>query len=46
MTFTVEMASGGMIYIPSLMTICLGIRGYYLNNSRGCGVGITDERDL
>jgi hypothetical protein len=42
MNYAVEMGSGGMIYIPSFMTI---VSGYCPYNLRGCNVGITDVRD-
>jgi hypothetical protein len=47
MKCTVQMVSGGMIYIyvPSIMTIGQAFKeyeGYYLNNLRGCSVDITD----
>jgi hypothetical protein len=47
--YAVEMASGGMIYIPSFMKIDTGvqaIRNVFLSNFRGCNVGIADGRDL
>jgi hypothetical protein len=37
MECTIEMASGGMIYISRLMTISSGIQGIYLNNLGGGG---------
>jgi hypothetical protein len=44
------MASGGMIYVPCPMMIGLGnqviLKESYLNNVRGCSVGIADERDM
>jgi hypothetical protein len=47
--YEVEMASGGTIYIPSLMTIgfCIeAILKFCLSNSRSCDVGISNGRDL
>jgi hypothetical protein len=43
MKYAVEMASGGMIYIPNFTTIC---SGNFLNNLRSYSVDITDEKDL
>jgi hypothetical protein len=45
---TVEMDSGGMIYMPSLMMVGSGIRVILRTFStlRGNSVGITDERNL
>jgi hypothetical protein len=43
------MASGGMIDIPSFMTIGLGMQvtsRFFFDNLRGCSVDITDGRDL
>jgi hypothetical protein len=43
------MASGGRIYIPSLMKIGTGIQEilrFDLTNLGNCNVGITDGRDL
>jgi hypothetical protein len=45
----IRMALGSKIYIPSVMTTGSGIQvilKYYLNNARGCSIGIIDERDL
>jgi hypothetical protein len=44
-----EMASCGMIYIPSLMKIGTNIHvilKFCLSNLKRCNVGITDARDL
>jgi hypothetical protein len=44
-----EMGSGGMIYIPSLMKTGTGVQAilrFCLSNLNGCNVGITDGRDL
>jgi hypothetical protein len=49
MKYSVEMASHGMISIPSFMKIGAGIQAvlrFCLRNLRGCNVGITDGRDL
>jgi hypothetical protein len=47
--YAVEMASCGMIYLPSFMKIGTDIQAmlrFCLRNLRGCGVGITDGREL
>jgi hypothetical protein len=47
--YSVEMASCGMIHVPSLMTIGTGFQAilrFCFRNSRGCYVGITDGRDF
>jgi hypothetical protein len=44
-----DMASCGMIYLPSFVKIGTGIQAilrFGLRNSRGCNVGITDGRDF
>jgi hypothetical protein len=44
-----EMGIDGMIYIPTLVTIGLGIRPilkFCLRYLRGCNVGTTDVRDF
>jgi hypothetical protein len=49
MMYAVEMASCGMIYLPSFMKIGTGVQAkltFRLRNFRGCYVGITDGRDL
>jgi hypothetical protein len=49
MKCAVEIASCGMIYIPSFMKIGKGIQAilrFCLRNLIGCNVGITDGRDL
>jgi hypothetical protein len=49
MKYAVEMGSGGMIYIPSFMTIGSGIQVILRllpRQLRGCNVGITNGRDL
>jgi hypothetical protein len=49
MKYSVEMASGGMIYLPSFMRIATGVQAilkFRLRNVRGCDVGITDGRYL
>jgi hypothetical protein len=48
MKHAAEMASGGMIYISSVMTFVSGIQvilHYYLKSVRVCHVGITDGRN-
>jgi hypothetical protein len=45
----VEMASCGMIYLSSFMTIATGVQAilrFCLRNLRGCNVGITDGTDF
>jgi hypothetical protein len=45
--YTVEVASCGMIYVPSFMeigTVVQAILRFCLRNCRGCNVGITDGR--
>jgi hypothetical protein len=49
MEHTVEMASGGMIYIPSFMNTGRGVEAilrFCLRDCRGCNVGISDGKDL
>jgi hypothetical protein len=49
MMYAVEMASSGMIYLPSFMKIATGdqaILRFGLRNLKACNVGITDGRDL
>jgi hypothetical protein len=50
MKYAVQLTSGATTHIPNFTTISSGIRvmyyGYYLNNCRGCSVGITDVWDL
>jgi hypothetical protein len=49
MKSAVEMTSGGLICIPSFMTIGSSIQAIWRilpKNLRGCSVGITEERDL
>jgi hypothetical protein len=49
MKYTIEMASDGMIYIPSLMKIGIDVEvilRFCLRNMRSCNVGITDGREL
>jgi putative component of toxin-antitoxin plasmid stabilization module len=44
-----DMGSGSMIYIPSLMETGTGVQailGFCLSSLNGCNVGITDGRDL
>jgi hypothetical protein len=48
MMYSVEIASCGMIHVPSFMKIgtCVqAILMFFLSNFNGCNVGITDERD-
>jgi hypothetical protein len=49
MKYIVEMGSGGMIYIPSLMKIVTGIWGllkFCLRNVRRCNSGVADGKEL
>jgi hypothetical protein len=49
MKYTTEMASDGMIYIPSFMKIGTGVEAilrFCLTSLNGCNVGITYGRDL
>jgi hypothetical protein len=49
MMCAVEMASCGIIYLPSFVKICTGVQAklrFFLRNLRGCDVDITDGRDL
>jgi hypothetical protein len=49
MKYAVEMASGGMIYLPSSMKIATGVQAilrFCLSNLRGYNVGIIEGRDL
>jgi hypothetical protein len=49
MKYAIEMASCGMIHIPSLMKIGAGVQAIIrvcLSNFRGCNFRITDRRDL
>jgi hypothetical protein len=49
MKYVVEMASCGMIYIPSFMKIGTGAQAILrvcLRNLRSCDIGITDGRDV
>jgi hypothetical protein len=44
-----EMASYGLIYIPSVIKIGMGVQAIlrlYLNSCRGCNVSIADGRGL
>jgi hypothetical protein len=48
MKYAIEMASCGMIYIPSFMKIGRGVLARLrisLGTFRGCNIGITDGRD-
>jgi hypothetical protein len=43
--YAIEMVSGGMIYIQSLIKIGSGVEGilkFYLSNLKGSNVGFTD----
>jgi hypothetical protein len=47
--YTVEMGSGGMIYIPNLMKLGTGIQAiirFCIRHLRSYTIGITDGRDL
>jgi hypothetical protein len=49
MIYTVEMASCGVIYLPSFMKIGTGIQAilrFCLSNLNACNVGITNRRNL
>jgi hypothetical protein len=49
MKYAVEIASCGIIYVPSFMNIGTGVQaniGFYLRNLSGCNVGITDVRNF
>jgi hypothetical protein len=49
MKCTVEMNSGGILYVASVMEIGKdfeGILRLYLSNLKGWNIGITDGRDL
>jgi hypothetical protein len=49
MKYAVEVASCGLIYIPSFMKIGADIQArlrFCLRNLRGCNVGISDGSDL
>jgi hypothetical protein len=49
MKYAVEIGSGGMMYIPSFMTISSGIQvilTFCLSSLICCNVGNTDDRDL
>jgi hypothetical protein len=49
MKYTVEMASCGMIYIPSFMKTATSVQAilrFCFRNLRGCNVGITDGKVL
>jgi coenzyme F420-reducing hydrogenase gamma subunit len=50
MKYAIEMASGGMMYIPCfMMTSSTGIRAIlriWLSNLNGCNISITDGREL
>jgi uncharacterized protein YraI len=49
MTCAVEMASCGMIYLPSFMKIAIGVQAilrFCLRDVKGCNVGIPDGRNL
>jgi hypothetical protein len=47
--YAVEMASCGIIYIPSFMKNGAGVQAslrFSFGNLRGCNVGITDMRNV
>jgi hypothetical protein len=49
MMYAVEMASCGMIYLPSFMKTAKGVQAilrFCLSNLTGCNVGITNGRNL
>jgi hypothetical protein len=46
MTYAIQMGSGGIIYIPSILKIGTGIQvtlRFWLSNLNVCNVGITDK---
>jgi hypothetical protein len=48
-TYTIEVTSDGMTFIPFFMKISKGVQEilrFCLRNLRGCKFGITDGRDL
>jgi hypothetical protein len=47
--YAVEIGSGGMIYIPSLIKFGTGVQAIlrvWFSNMKGCDVGIDNGRDL
>jgi hypothetical protein len=47
MRYTVDMASGGIIYVPSFMKIGTDVQAIFtfgFSNLKGCNAGITDGR--
>jgi hypothetical protein len=45
----IEIASGGMIHLPSFVKIDTGIQEilrFYFSNLNGCSVGITDGKEV
>jgi hypothetical protein len=49
MIYAIEMASGGMIYIPSFVKINTGVQAitwFCLSKFTSCNVGITDGKDF
>jgi hypothetical protein len=47
--YTIDMASGGMIFLSSFMKIGIGFRSilrFCHRNVKGCNVGITDGKEL
>jgi hypothetical protein len=49
MRYIVELASDGMIYIPSFMKIGTDIEGilrFCFSNLKGCNIGVTDGSNL
>jgi hypothetical protein len=47
--YGVEMASCGMIFLPSFMKIGTGVRAilrFRFRNLNGCNIGITDMNEL
>jgi hypothetical protein len=49
MKYAFEMAVYGLVYVPSSMKIDIGVQEilkFWLENLRGCNVGIAGWRDL
>jgi hypothetical protein len=49
MKYALEMASGGIIYMPSFMKICTSVQAilmFCLRNMSGCNAGINDGKNL
>jgi hypothetical protein len=49
MVYAIEMASGGMIYIPIFMKFGTDVQAmlrFFPSNIKGCNAGFTDGRNL